>query len=200
MDTPQPQTLSHRAPVLTLLMVGAALVVAGFPGWSAGLIYDRQAILAGEFWRLFTGHWVHFSTSHMLYDTLALGLAGGMLEARRLPHYGWLCLLAPWVINLALLAFDPRLRYGGGLSGLAVCTLVVLALDGLGDPSGWRWACRLILAGVAGKILFEMATGRLLFATINAGSVVVCPASHLAGALTGLAFYGVVRLSKTARI
>jgi len=189
MDTPSTFHLIRRAPLITLLMAGGALMVAGFPGGSAWLMYDRQAILRGEFWRLFTGHWVHFSTSHLLYDTLALGLAGAMLEARRTPGFGRLCLLAPWVINLALLAGVPNLRYGGGLSGLATCALVYLALDGLRDASGWRWACGAALAGVTGKIVYEMLTGHLLFATINTGTAVVCPASHLAGALTALGFY-----------
>ena len=146
---------------VTLLMVVAALVVAAFPAWSGGLIYDRQAILRGECWRLFTGHWVHFSRSHLVYDTLALALAGGMLEARRTPGFGCLCLLAPWIINLMLLACVPDLRQCGGLSGLATCALVYLAVEGLGEASGWRWACWLTLAAVAGKIFWEMETGHL---------------------------------------
>jgi rhomboid family GlyGly-CTERM serine protease len=196
MDTPSKLPLIRRGPGITLLLAGGAWVVAAFPGWAGGLMYDRQAILDGELWRLFTGHWVHFSTSHLVCDTLALGLVGGMLEARRTPGCGRLCLLAPWVINLALLACVPNLRYGGGLSGLAACALVYLALDGLGDASWWRWACWLTLAAVAGKITYEMLTGRLLFATINPGTAVVCPASHLAGALTALVFY---RFSISAR-
>jgi membrane associated rhomboid family serine protease len=104
MDTPSKLPLIRRGPGITLLLAGGAWVVAAFPGWAGGLMYDRQAILDGELWRLFTGHWVHFSTSHLVCDTLALGLVGGMLEARRTPGCGRLCLLAPWVINLALLA------------------------------------------------------------------------------------------------
>jgi rhomboid family GlyGly-CTERM serine protease len=189
MDTPSTRSLTGRMPVCTLLMVGGTLLVAAFPGWANGLRYDRQAILAGQVWRLFTGHGVHFSPSHLLFDTLVLGLAGWMIEVRRVAGFGWLCLLAPWVINLALLICAPDLRYGGGLSGLATCALVFLALDGLADPSAWRWACWLTLLGVGGTILWEMQTGHLLLATIDPGTAVVCTASHLAGAVTGLISY-----------
>jgi rhomboid family GlyGly-CTERM serine protease len=189
MDTPPAPKLNLRVPALTLLMVGGALLVAAFPGWSAGLIYDRQAVLKGEIWRLFTGHWVHFSPSHLGFDLLALGLAGWMIQARGLPNFGWLCLLAPWGINLALLTFVPDLRQAGGLSGLATCFLVYLALDGWGDTGLWHWVCGLTLAGVVGKILLEWHTGHLLLATVQPGTVVVSTASHVAGALAGLMFY-----------
>ena len=186
--------LRRRVPLVTLLLVGGALAAALGPGGSALLIYDRQAILSGEIWRLFTGHWVHFSMSHLVYDSLALGLAGWMIEARRVRCFGVLCLLAPWIIGLALLVACPNLRYYGGLSGLATCTLVYLALDGLGDRSVWCGVCMLLLAGVAAKIFFEARTGTMLFATIKSGTVEVATASHVAGALTALIFHASHRL------
>lgn len=185
----------RRIPWVTLLITGSALLAAALPGADEFRIYDRQAILHGEFWRLFTGHWVHFSASHLAYDCLALGLAGWMCELRRVPHFGWLCLLAPWMIGLALLAFDSRLQYYGGLSGLATCALVYLCLNGLGATGPWKTACLLTLAGVSAKTGFELHTGRMLFATVNSGSVEVCAAAHLAGAATALFFYAASRSS-----
>lgn len=190
MDTSKPQSLGSRVPVITLLMVGSGVLIALFPGWSSWLIYDRSAILSGEIWRMFTGHWVHFSTSHLVYDLLALGIAGWIIETKKLPYFGWLCLLTPWFISATLLLFEPHMKIFGGLSALATTAIVYLALFGLHDAAPWRWICLATLVGVANKIIFEMTTGRMIFATTGNVPVTVSVASHVSGAITALLFYG----------
>ena len=190
MDAPKPQSLGRRLPVITLLLVGGALVIGLFPDWSSWLIYDRPAILSGEIWRMFTGHWVHFSTSHLVYDLLALGIAGWIIETKNLPHFGWLCVLAPWLISAVLLVSEPQMKLFGGLSALATTAIVYLALFGLHDAPPWRWVCLAALLGIAGKIIFEMSTGHMIFVTTGNVPVTVSVAGHISGALIALLFYG----------
>jgi len=140
-DTTKPPKLIRKLPVITTLMVGSGVVIALFPSWSSWLIYDRSAILSGEIWRMFTGHLVHFSPSHLVYDLLALGIAGWIIETQKLPHFGWLCLLTPWLISAILLLFEPHMKLFGGLSALATTAIVYLALFGLHDAAPWRWVC-----------------------------------------------------------
>ena len=139
---------------------------------------------------MFTGHWVHFSTSHLVYDLLALGIAGWISESQKLPHFGWLCLLAPWLISAVLLLFEPQMKVFGGLSALATTAIVYLALFGLHDATPWRWICLAALLGFIGKILYEMTTGHMIFVTTGDVPVAVSVASHIAGALIALLFYG----------
>lgn len=195
MDASKPPSLVGRIPVITLLLVGGGVVVALFPGWSSWLIYDRAAILSGEIWRMFTGHWVHFSTSHLVYDLLALGVAGWIVESQKLPHFGWLCLLAPWLISAVLLLCEPQMKYFGGLSALATTAIVYLALFGLQDTAPWRWVCLAALLGIAGKILFETVTGRMVFVNTGNIPIAVSVASHITGALIALLFYGWAKIS-----
>lgn len=190
MDASKPPRLARRLPVITLLLVSGGLVTALFPGWSPWLIYDRSAILSGEVWRMFTGHWVHFSISHLVYDLLALGIAGWIIESQKLPRFGWLCLLAPWFISAILLFIEPQMKVFGGLSALATTAIVYLALFGLHGASPWRWVCLAALLGIAGKILFELITGRMIFVTTKDIPVTVSVASHISGALIALFFYG----------
>ena len=190
MDTSKPPSLVQRLPVITLLLVGSGVVVALFPGSSSWLIYDRSAILSGEIWRMFTGHWIHFSTSHLVYDLLALGIAGWIIETQKLPHFGWLCLLTPWLISAVLLFFEPQMKVFGGLSALATTAIVYLALFGLHDAPPWRWVCLAALMCIVGKILFEMTTGRMIFVTTGNIPVTVAVAGHISGALIALLFYG----------
>jgi rhomboid family GlyGly-CTERM serine protease len=190
MDSSKSPLLNRRIPLLTLLMLGGAVAVALVPRWPAWLIYDRSAILSGQLWRMWTGHWIHFSTGHLVCDAIPLGIAGWIVEARGCPRFGWFCFLTPWVISAAVLVFEPRLNFCGGLSGLACAMLTLAALCGLSDAPPWRWVCLAALLGLAGLNLFESVTGHSMFVTVNGVPVVVSVTSHLAGAAAALAFYG----------
>jgi len=188
--TPARQNLTPRLPLITLLMICAAVVISLVPGADSWFVYDRSAIFSGEIWRMFTGHCVHFSPSHLFYDCLALGIAGSIIEIKRLPNFGWLCLIAPWCISAVLLIGEPQMRRFGGLSALATAVMVYLALFGLEERGLWRWVCLVVLAGVIGKIVFENATGHMFFAAVKDDSVSVSLTSHVCGVLFAAFFYG----------
>jgi rhomboid family GlyGly-CTERM serine protease len=186
--------LVRRLPPITLLLVAAAVTIALVPSSSSCLVYDRSAILSGEVWRMFTGHWIHFSTSHLVYDSVALGIAGWIIETQKLPNFGWLCLLVPWIISGVLLAIEPQMQWFGGLSALATTAVVYLALFGLGSRGPWRWACLATLLGIVGKIIFECTSGGMIFVTTVNNSVAVSAASHIAGVLIAVLVYGWTKL------
>ena len=186
-------------PKVTLLIVAGAVAVALFPQYAPWLIYDRSAILSGEFWRMFTGHWVHFSLRHLVYDVVPLGIVGWIIETRRLPRLGWFCAIAPWAISAVLLIFEPNMMFCGGLSGLATAAIVYLALWGLSDPAPWRWICAVTLLVLSAKIAFELVAGRTLLGTFDGAGIAVSVASHIAGASTALVFYAASRTNPASR-
>lgn len=97
------------------------------------LAYDRLAILSGQWWRLWSGHLVHYSISHALIDSLMLLLCGSVLEA--LIGTRRLCLAMCWaapLIALLLLLGVPGMTHYRGLSALDVM-LATMALGAL-----WR--------------------------------------------------------------
>ena len=178
----------------------AALLAAGLvfllPGLQPLLIYDREAILGGEVWRLFTGHWVHFSARHLGCNLVVFGIAGMIVESRHDPRWRWLLALAPWLIGLGLLGAEPRMSSYGGLSGVATAAVVYLALSGVKEsppwlerrasPSAtkqnWLWWGTLLL--VALKMILEWATGQALFVGAGREQFVSAPLSHLLGGLS----------------
>jgi len=62
---------------LPALLAGASL--GGF-GVADAAQYDRAALLRGEVWRLVTGHFVHWSLSHLVWDVLAFLILGAICE------------------------------------------------------------------------------------------------------------------------
>jgi len=114
--------VTERLPRATLAAALACGVLACLPsGMGAGLAYDRQAILAGEIWRLWTGHLVHFTTQQAILDASILLLAGVLTEV----DLGWrrfarLLLIGMPAISLGLLLLVPGLAEYRGASGVAM--------------------------------------------------------------------------------
>lgn len=181
--------IERRFPVITLIIVFASVMVALVPTWQAALLYQRSDIMAGEWWRLFTGHWVHFSAKHLIYDTTVFGIAGWMIERRGCRNFIWLCVLTPLAIGLSLLFSAPQISVFGGLSGLATAAVVFLALNGLSDRGNWRWISIVALSATALKILFELLSGRFVFLSFTDASITSVPLTHLVGALCALFTY-----------
>ena len=170
-------------------LAACALAAYWLPGLSAVLIYDRSAILAGELWRLITGHWVHFSASHLLCDVVVLGVSGWLIEARGYRFFPALCGVAALSISLAMLAALPDLAQYGGLSGVAMASTVYLALHGRREASPWRWICVGILALGIGKLSYDVIGGGFSLMELGDETVFNVPMSHFVGAAAGLAMY-----------
>ena len=184
MVTKKTEGAGRQVPLVTLLIVAAGIAAYVIPGLASQMVYDRAAILSGEVWRLLTGNWVHFSVSHLLYDLLALGIAGWIIERRGYPYLGHLCALSALGIGTVLLAIRPEVQSLGGLSGVATGAIIYLALHGLKEPPPWRWICIAALVLIVGKVLLESMTGRYIIAASGSISFVPLPLSHVVGALT----------------
>lgn len=171
---------SLRAP---LCLFGLpALLVWLMPSSPEVLLHQRSALFAGEWWRLWTGHWVHFSPSHAGWNLAVLGATGAWLEHLQ---PGWLIRLAALgapLISLILLASEPGMQAYGGLSALATGTAVLLALVQLQRPGpgrSWWWA---ILGLVAAKCGLDAVHPAPLFAGWDQASLRNSAVAHAAGA------------------
>jgi rhomboid family GlyGly-CTERM serine protease len=112
----------------------------------AQLSWERSAILGGQWWRLWTGHLVHFGLQHALLDAIVLFAGASLLErergTRRLLRQ---LLLAAPLIALGLLAV-PGLEEYRGASGLAAT--VALAAGIALWPGAGRWRPALLAGGL----------------------------------------------------
>jgi rhomboid family GlyGly-CTERM serine protease len=143
--------------------------------------------LAGQFWRLWTGHLVHFSVQHATFDIIAMFFLCKMAE-REVGTYvlSWALLVSAPMISIILCLTVPNLMFYRGLSGLTVFVGVAVGI------SLWRRAPRLhavltLLGSMfIGKFLFDVAQFSVL-SSVPSGIRIVWQAHAIGGILGALA-------------
>ncbi|WKE63967.1 rhombosortase [Gallaecimonas kandeliae] len=147
------------------------------------LIYDRQAILDGQLWRVLTGHLMHTNFWHLAMNSAGT-LVIAWLHGRYYSFAAWWGRLAylGLMTSLGLLIFCPELRWYVGLSGVLHGLILMGAYEDIrvGEKTGW-----LILLGVIAKISWEQIFG----APAETASLINAPVAtqaHLFGALSTL--------------
>jgi rhomboid family GlyGly-CTERM serine protease len=161
----------------------AALVIQLNPAWRPTLLYDRSALAAGEFWRVWTGHFVHFGWPHFLAD-VGLWLILGWLLVARHPGFSRLSLWTmPVFVSAVLYWFDPGMERYGGLSAVNLGLLLFLALQGWQrNWADWFWPAVLLI--YVGEVIFEIIQGGRGGGMIRFDdpSIRVATSAHLASA------------------
>ncbi len=180
-----------KAGLTPCLLFALPAVLAGLV--PAACLYDRDAILQGEWWRLWTGHWVHFSTSHLGWNLVVLLAAGTWLERLRPGLLARYVFVGAPAAGLGLLAFAPGMEIYGGLSGLATGVVVLLALVQLGIKRTERIWWLAVLALTTGKVAVEACSLAPLFSRFGSTGVHVSTLAHGLGALLALPVFWVHR-------
>ncbi len=166
--------------VLTILAITAALGGESLTQW---LRYDRDSILAGEVWRIFTAHITHLGWKHLLMNIAGLILIWALF-GRLLTIRVWVTVIlaSAAVISLGLLIFNPQIRWYVGLSGVLHGMFLVGAIISI--YKGYR-AESLLLVFIIGKLAWEQRYGPLPGSVSLAGGNVLVDA-HLYGAIAGV--------------
>ena len=184
-------------PWATAVIALGALALGLWPEAERNLALQRERVLAGEFWRAWTGHLVHFGASHLLWNLAVFVPAGVWLERVAPRAARGFYVLAPLVIAAALFAFEPSLATYAGLSGVGAGLLALLALTQLARRPGrdrwWWWS---VLALLVAKIAVEFVTREPAFARFDAAQVQSAPLAHAVGIACGVAVQVVARASR----
>jgi rhomboid family GlyGly-CTERM serine protease len=182
---PAIRLLRRHWPLLAVLLPCLLLAALGEPAreW---LRYDRFAIGHGQWWRLFTGNFVHLGAGHLLEDMAGLVLLWLLFEdvltGWRMPAVICAGALA---VGVGLALGDPQVDWYVGISGAldTVWAAGSLGLMRRRDRFGWMLAAVLVA-----KLIYEQCFGALPFSSVSTGGKVIVDA-HLYGALAG-AFIG----------
>ncbi len=177
-----------RLPILTLSIVLISMVSFFSSEIASVLIFDRQAILRGEIWRLFSSHLVHFTRTHLVYNLFAFGIAGWIVERKSssLLLFLYIC-MAP-VMGMALLVFKPGMLFYGGLSGIACGLIYYIALLKMKEAP-WKIMSRAIIICLPIKLVIELYTHASVLPYWEHQPFVIMPISHVAGVVMACLFY-----------
>jgi rhomboid family GlyGly-CTERM serine protease len=176
---------------LTLALAACAAIAWLVPGADGGLAYDRDALAAGELWRILTGHWVHWSRGQFLWNVGTFLVLGLVCEARGRLRFATCVLGAALAVPAAVFVLVPEMNHYGGLSGIESALFALAAVDLIRE----RWSRMDRTAAVLGialglgfvcKIAWEMATGGAVFAGDLGPGVAPVPVAHMAGAAVGI--------------
>lgn len=149
------------------------------------LRYEREAVVAGQWWRLLTGNLVHLGWAHLALNGAALLVGAWLFAAARTP-LAWAAALltCALAVNLGLLWLSPGVWWCVGLSGVLHGFLLIGAWDWArsGDRVGW-----VLMAAWTGKVLWEQRQGAMPMSEGIVGGAVITDA-HLYGLAGGLLF------------
>lgn len=178
--------LSGVRPVLMLIaMTLPLLIVLQWVG-PRHLGLDDATLRQGEWWRLWTGHFVHLGYTHLILNAAGFAMMALLFE-HELTFRRWIALLAflPPLLSMAILFGCPWVSRYAGLSGVLHGCFAAGALTALGNPREKMWGGGLLLA-LALKLMGEvMFTDRGLTSAWIGGAVLM--ESHRYGSLLGLA-------------
>lgn len=165
-------------------MTVVALIGSDASQW---LRYDRNAILAGQLWRVITGHFTHLGWSHLAMNLAGLALIWAIFGS----HISWrrwlmILLVGAAGTSMGLLLLNPQLRWYVGLSGV-LHTLFIAGC--LAELKNHRWDSWILLSLVIAKLLYEQVWGPVPGSESTAGGNVVVDA-HLYGAVFGFLMMG----------
>ncbi|WP_438480987.1 rhombosortase [Oleiharenicola lentus] len=156
----------------------------------AAWLFNRTAIADGEWWRVVTGHWIHFGAGHLIVNLAVILAAGTRLERSHPGLLARFSLAAAPLVGCALLIMESAMHTFGGLSGLACGVVTLLALQQFSHAGQHRiwWAALLVVIGV--KIAIEVTTrADVSCVSFVSTDVRVSTWAHAAGALSAAVFF-----------
>jgi len=173
-------------PLRTLAVVSIAAGAFLMPNVWSLLIYDRDAIIAGEFWRVASGALVHLTPAHFIFNLVAFAAAGWVIEQRAYPHYWLVGGLTALLGGAVLFVAAPGITRYGGLSGVAVGLIAYASLCGMREEGPWQRVSKVVFALIILKTAVELLTGQTPMTAGGAAHFVPVPMSHAIGVLVGV--------------
>lgn len=173
---------ARGTPLAWLLGLLVAILVALGGEDARGLLrYERDSVLAGEYWRLLSGHFVHGTAQHLALNLAGLGVVAALFPRNyTVSQWLWVLLLSVMAIDIGFVFYEPQLEWYVGFSGVLHGALAA------GCVAWWRTETKgfalAMTAVLVGKLVWEQWRGALPLS----GDLAVVVDAHLYGAIGGL--------------
>lgn len=174
--------------ILGALVLGLALMQMAGP---EVLAFDRNQMMQGAWWRLWTGQWVHLNWVHFVLNAAAIPLLT-LLFRETIGWRTWIAFLVVGAPGLgAAIWFGcPGINRYAGLSGLLHGVYVLGAVEMLYARRDRVWGAGLLLLGALKMLTEANLTEHGLTAGLIGGPVLTD--AHRFGAMIGM-FFALIR-------
>lgn len=167
----------------------------------AHLDFNPQAIKQGEYWRLFTGQWVHFGFNHSLMNAAGLAIVQySFLDELPLRAWLWVQGAVLSAVAIGLIIFNPEIGVYRGYSGAFIGVLCFSLLH------FWMrapWVALIFFGGLTIKIILEHLPNYDIHYLQSLIGVAVAVDAHLYGYIMGIlaqcAYWGLQLFKKRAK-
>ncbi len=166
---------------ISIALLISVLWILGEPTLEA-LMYHRQAIAEGQYWRFITGHLVHSNGWHLLLNLASLIMIG-LLFNHHLSITFWFIVfvVSAFLISAAYFWYAPEFDYYVGLSAVLYAAIIIGALLDLKEQP---LIAAIILIVVTGRVIWQQYAGSVDgLAEIIDSRVAI--ESHLFGIISG---------------
>lgn len=175
-------------PIVTLGLAVICVVIYVFPTLSDTLIYNRLDVAGGNVGSLLSGHFVHYSYSHLFLNLMMLLPFGVLLEQQGRLEYVVLILLTLLLLALCQWFYLVDMQRYAGLSGLVTAIATSLSLRKIHTEKASRTLWLLMLCAILFKILYEFIGGTSIFQLDVGESFRLVPEIHLTGVLAACGY------------
>jgi rhomboid family GlyGly-CTERM serine protease len=180
---------------LPILAVVVSTAIQCWPAAQAALQYDRTQISLGQYWRLVSGHMVHWGWRHFAGDISAMVLLCWAIQ----PRGGWKIIVAALggavFISLAIMIVAPNTMIYRGMSGVNYGLLAWVILARLAASPRPAAACyTALLTAMAIKVSLDLAAPNLIPSVGLPEGVTLTGIAHFAGFYAGTLIWLLNRL------
>ncbi|WP_185234128.1 rhombosortase [Teredinibacter franksiae] len=191
MSYPPPHTIN---PIIAFQCIALALfisVLALLGDWlNPYLLYQREAVFAGQWWRLLTGHLVHLGVLHGLLNIAGLLMLVAGFPGLLRPVTWWIVgLLLAVGISIGFVLIKPELSFYAGLSGVLHGLFTLLLIVALAQkPFQANRLLWVVLGLLLAKLGYEQLPDYSAGYIEQAMAAPVIVDAHLFGAVLGAIF------------
>jgi rhomboid family GlyGly-CTERM serine protease len=141
--------------------------------------FDRHAVACGQYWRIVTGHFTHWSAEHLMWDVIVFAALGAVCE--RLDRWKMIWTIVASIFAISFFA-APQCETYRGLSGIDSALFVLLAVMLRRERP---IVVSILLTAFAIKSGYELLTGHTIFVDNTASGFVPVPLAHIIGGVCG---------------
>lgn len=174
-------------PYISLSILIGVSSIFFFTWLSELLIFNRSLIIEGEYWRIFSAHFVHFSWEHYIFNTLIFLIPAMRIEKKSIWNFILLFVLLVFFISVSLFVFEKNLEIYAGLSGISIGMFFYWLLTVMKESQGIKvYMVGAILVAIVFKIGLEYMTEIFFLKFVSEVTFRLVPLSHLSAVIVAI--------------